>query len=164
MHIFTHFTRITCWGEFAWVGAINREGKFYGEWAIFRGAIFLGGNCPDTSFDVVCWTSGQLWQNNTNIEETYEKNIGKALTKERSLQLNSCELFLFRISILHLISSAKLKLDMEVYLRAKFEVSSIILTRFRQVGVILPSPPLPPTPVTSKRTPKKPTQIRVKAK
>ena len=43
---------------------------------------------------------------------------------------------------------------MGVYLRAKFEVSSIILTSFRQ-GVIL----LPPT---SKRTPKKPTQIRVK--
>ena len=42
-----------------------------------------------------------------------------------------------------------------VYLRAKFEISSIILTSFRQ-GVILP----PPSP-TSKRTPKKTTQIRV---
>ena len=44
---------------------------------------------------------------------------------------------------------------MDVYLRAKFEVSSIILTGFRQ-GVILLPPP------TSKRAPKKPTQIRVK--
>ena len=44
---------------------------------------------------------------------------------------------------------------MSVYLRAKFEVSSIILTRFRK-GVILPPPPF-----TSKRTPTKPTQIRV---
>ena len=42
-----------------------------------------------------------------------------------------------------------------VYLRAKFEGSSIILTSFRQ-GVILP-PPLP----TSTQTPKKPSQIRV---
>ena len=50
---------------------------------------------------------------------------------------------------------------MSVYLRAKFEVSSIILTRFR-MGVILPPPPLHPSPFfTSKRTPKKPTQIRV---
>ena len=49
-----------------------------------------------------------------------------------------------------------MKLHLAVYLRAKFEVSSIILTRFRQ-GVILPRPPS-----TSKRTPKKPTQIRVK--
>ena len=47
-----------------------------------------------------------------------------------------------------------LKLNMGVYLRVKFEVSSIILTGFRQ-GVIL----LPPT---SKRTPQKPTQIRVR--
>ena len=47
---------------------------------------------------------------------------------------------------------------MGVYLRAKFEVSSIILTGFR-LGGILP----PPTHThTSKRTPKKPTQIRVK--
>ena len=47
---------------------------------------------------------------------------------------------------------------MSVYLRAKFEVSSIILTRFRK-GVILPPHPSPF--FTSKRTPKKPTQIRV---
>ena len=40
-----------------------------------------------------------------------------------------------------------------VYLRAKFEVSSIILTSFRQARLFY-SPP-------SKRTPKKPTQIRV---
>ena len=49
-----------------------------------------------------------------------------------------------------------------VYLHTKFQVSSIILTSFRQ-GVIFPSPP-PPTHThthTSKRTPKKPTQIRV---
>ena len=47
---------------------------------------------------------------------------------------------------------------MDVYLRAKFEVSSIILTGFRQRGggVILPPSS------TSKRTRKKPTQIRVK--
>ena len=48
---------------------------------------------------------------------------------------------------------------MDVYLRAKFEVSSIILTSFRQGrwggGVILQPP-------TTKRTPTKPTQIRVK--
>ena len=44
-----------------------------------------------------------------------------------------------------------------MYLRAKCEVSSLILTGFRQgVGLILPPPPFP-----SKRTPKKPTQIRV---
>ena len=42
---------------------------------------------------------------------------------------------------------------MSVYLRAKFQVSSITLMSFR-LGVILPP--------TSKRTPKKPTQIRVK--
>ena len=41
---------------------------------------------------------------------------------------------------------------MVVYLRAKFEVCSIILTSFRQEG----SNSLP------KQTPKKPTQIRVK--
>ena len=48
---------------------------------------------------------------------------------------------------------------MGVYLRTKFQVSSIILTIFRQEGggrVILPLP-YP----TSKQTPKKPTQIRV---
>ena len=38
------------------------------------------------------------------------------------------------------------------YLRAEIEISSIILTSFRQ-GVILPSTP--------KQTPKKPTQIRI---
>ena len=48
---------------------------------------------------------------------------------------------------------------MGVYLRAKFEVSSISLTSFRQGGVNL-HPPHP----TSKLTPKKPTQIRVKSK
>ena len=48
-----------------------------------------------------------------------------------------------------------LKLHMGVYLHAKFEVSSIILTGFRQGGNFTPPP-------TSKRTPKKPTQIRVK--
>ena len=47
-----------------------------------------------------------------------------------------------------------MKLHMGVHLRAKFEVSSIILTSFRQGGVILHPP-------TSKRTSKKPTQIRV---
>ena len=47
---------------------------------------------------------------------------------------------------------------MDVYLRAKFEVSNIILTSFRQ-EVILPPPP--PPPPTSKRTCKKPTQIMV---
>ena len=40
---------------------------------------------------------------------------------------------------------------MGVYLRAKFEVSSIILTEF-----------YPPPPPTLKWTPKNPTQIRVK--
>ena len=45
---------------------------------------------------------------------------------------------------------------MSVYLRAKFEVSSIILTSFRQGGGIIYRPP-----PTSKRTPKKPTQIRL---
>ena len=46
---------------------------------------------------------------------------------------------------------------MGLYLRAKCQVSSLILTSFRE-GVILPSTPTP----TSKRTPKNPTQIRVK--
>ena len=45
---------------------------------------------------------------------------------------------------------------MGVYLRAKFEVSSIILTIFTQGGNFTP-----PT-TTSKRTPEKPTEIRVK--
>ena len=40
---------------------------------------------------------------------------------------------------------------MRLYLRTKFQVSSIFLTSFR---VILPPP-------TSKRAPKKPTQIRI---
>ena len=40
-----------------------------------------------------------------------------------------------------------------VYLRTKFQVCSIILTSFRQEVVL---------PPTSKRLPKKPTQIRVK--
>ena len=49
---------------------------------------------------------------------------------------------------------------MAVYLRVKFEVSSVILTSFKQGrvggwGNFTPPP-------TSKRTPKKPTQIRVK--
>ena len=46
---------------------------------------------------------------------------------------------------------------MGVYLLAKFEVSSIILTGSRQGGRNF-SAPLP----TSKQTPRKPTQIRVK--
>ena len=50
---------------------------------------------------------------------------------------------------------------MNVYLHAKFEVFSIILTGFRLLGfreeIWPPSPPL-----TSKGTPKKPTQFRVK--
>ena len=46
---------------------------------------------------------------------------------------------------------------MGVYLRAKIEVSSIILTSYRKGGrLILPLPP------TSKRTSKKPTYIRAK--
>ena len=52
------------------------------------------------------------------------------------------------------------------YLRAKFEVSSMILTSFRQEGgeEFNPPPIHPPHThtLTSKRTPKKPTQIRVK--
>ena len=44
-----------------------------------------------------------------------------------------------------------------VYLHTNFQVSNIILTSFRQ-GVILPAPP-----PTSKQTPKKSTQIRVKS-
>ena len=51
---------------------------------------------------------------------------------------------------------------MFLYLRTKFQVSSLLLTSFRQRkegggGVILP------LPHTSKRTPKKLTQIRVKS-
>ena len=53
---------------------------------------------------------------------------------------------------------------MGVYLRAKFEVSSIILTSFRlERGWGDFTPPHYP-PASSKRTPKKPTQIRVKWK
>ena len=52
---------------------------------------------------------------------------------------------------------------MRVYLRTTFQVSSIILTSFRLGGggerVILPPPN---TSKRTKRTPKKPTQIRVK--
>ena len=46
-----------------------------------------------------------------------------------------------------------------VYVSAKFEVSSIILTRFKQGegGNFTPPPP------TSKQTPKKPIQIRVES-
>ena len=45
------------------------------------------------------------------------------------------------------------KLHMGVYLYVKFEVSSIILTNFRQGGGVI-------LHLTSKQTPKKPTQIR----
>ena len=51
---------------------------------------------------------------------------------------------------------------MRVYLRTKFQVSSIILTSFRLGGggrVILPPPN---TSKRTKRTPKRPTQVRVK--
>ena len=54
-----------------------------------------------------------------------------------------------------------MKLHMCLYLRTKFEVCSTILTSFRQgwgwgeVGDIF-------NPTTSKRTPKNPTQIKVK--
>ena len=45
-----------------------------------------------------------------------------------------------------------------VYLRAEFEVSSLILTSFRQrVQSYLPSPPSAPQ---NKQTPKKPTQVK----
>ena len=44
------------------------------------------------------------------------------------------------------------------YLRTKLQVSSIILTSFRQEGVILQPPPR----TTAKTTPKKSTLIRVK--
>ena len=52
---------------------------------------------------------------------------------------------------------------MNVYLRGKFKVSSIILTGFKQGGggEEFFTPPPPPPPTTSKRRPKKPTQIRV---
>ena len=44
---------------------------------------------------------------------------------------------------------------MRVYLRTKFEVSSTILTSFREEGDSLPPPPL-------KMNPKESTQIRIK--
>ena len=47
---------------------------------------------------------------------------------------------------------------MGVYLRAKLEGSSIILTGFRRGGGVILLPP----PPTSKWTPKKPTQIKDK--
>ena len=51
-----------------------------------------------------------------------------------------------------------------MYLRTKFQVSSIILTDFRQAGAVILPPPAPPhpTPVTAKRTSKKPNLISVK--
>ena len=45
---------------------------------------------------------------------------------------------------------------MGLYLRTKFQISSILLASFRQR--------VTPLPLTSKRTPKKPFQIRVKDK
>ena len=56
------------------------------------------------------------------------------------------------------------------YLRAKFEVSTIILSSFRHEVISPPCFPTPPPPPltpppythTSKRTPKNPTHIRVK--
>ena len=53
----------------------------------------------------------------------------------------------------------KWKLHMCAYLHAKFQVSSTVLTRFRE-EVILP----PPSSPTSKRSPKKLTHIRVKTR
>ena len=47
-----------------------------------------------------------------------------------------------------------------MYLHTKFQVSSITLTSFKQDGGEVFYPPPPPS--TSNRTPKKPTQIRVK--
>ena len=49
---------------------------------------------------------------------------------------------------------------MRVYLRAKFEIFSIILTSFRLEGNLT----LPPPTHTSKRIPKKPTEIRINKK
>ena len=49
---------------------------------------------------------------------------------------------------------------MDVYLRDKFEVSSVILTSFRQVGG--GGGKLPPPLSSSKRTPKEPTESKVK--
>ena len=50
------------------------------------------------------------------------------------------------------------EIHMCVYLSTKFQVSSIILTSFRQGGDFTP------LPLTAKLTPKKPIQIRVKLK
>ena len=53
---------------------------------------------------------------------------------------------------------------MSVYLRAKFQVSNIILKSFRQGVILPPSRARAHTHThthTSKQTPKKPTQIRV---
>ena len=51
---------------------------------------------------------------------------------------------------------------MGLYLRAKCQVSRIILTSFRQgVVFLLPLPP-PTTTTTTKQTPKEPTQARLK--
>ena len=50
------------------------------------------------------------------------------------------------------------EIHMCVYLSTKFQVSSIILTSFRQGGNFTP------LPLTAKLTPKKPIQIRVKLK
>ena len=45
----------------------------------------------------------------------------------------------------------------------KFQVSSIVLTCFKQAGNFSrPTPPPPVPPTTSKEIPKKPAQIRVK--
>ena len=53
---------------------------------------------------------------------------------------------------------------MPVYLRAKFEVFSTVLTSFRQGegGGNLTTTPYPPLSAPTKRTPKNPTQIRIK--
>ena len=45
-------------------------------------------------------------------------------------------------------------MHMDVYLRAKFEVSSIILTSFRQVVILPPPPPPPPQNETIKSPPR----------
>ena len=46
-----------------------------------------------------------------------------------------------------------------VYLRAEFEVSSLILTSFRQRVQLYPPPLLAPA-TQNKQTPKKPTQVK----
>ena len=45
-----------------------------------------------------------------------------------------------------------------VYLRSKFQVSSIILTSVRQEGRVNLTPPFPPTPPTAKQTAEERTQ------